>query len=108
MPALAAPPVSLAERDWRSRQQAHEARVRAWTDPHQARAARGEKHPVWDFLMEYYPFRPAWLRRWHPGPGVVLAGTSAREFLRWREYVETAAGVAVSPAALSPGRRDFA
>ena len=51
--------------------------------------------------MEYYPFRPAWLRRWHPGPGVVLAGTAAREYLRWREYAETEDGVAVSPAALS-------
>ncbi len=76
----------LPEADWCRRRQQHENRVRAWTDPHQARAARGEKHPVYDFLFTYYAFRPAWLRRWHPGPGVALAGDAAREFLRWPEY----------------------
>ncbi len=81
--------------------------MRVWTDPHQARAARGEKHPVWDFLMEYYAFRPAWLRRWHPGPDVELAGEGAREFLRWSEYVETPEGVTLSLAALSEGRRTY-
>ena len=97
----------LTEAEWLFRQQAHERRVRAWTDPHQARAARGEKHPVYDFLFDYYSFRPAWLRRWHPGPDVALAGASAREFLRWREYRETSDGVAVDPTALPPHRRDF-
>ena len=78
----------LPEPDWLARQAAHETRVRAWTDPHQARASRGEKHPVHDFLFSYYAFRPAWLRRWHPGPDVVLAGEAARAFLRWPEYHE--------------------
>lgn len=105
MPAAA---VSLlAEPEWRARQAAHEARVRIWTDPHQARAARGEKHPVYDFIFHYYAFRPSWLRRWHPGPDVVLAGAGAREFLRWPEYAETAEGVAVVPAALPVHRREF-
>lgn len=76
----------LAESDWRARAAAHDARVRVWTDPHQARASRGEKHPVYDFLFHYYAFRPAWLRRWHPGPDIALTGESAREFLRWSEY----------------------
>lgn len=67
-------------------------RVRAWTDPHQARASRGEKHPVYDFLFSYYAFRPAWLRRWHPGPDVALAGEGAREFLRCPGYREIAGG----------------
>lgn len=102
----------LAETEWRTRQAAHESRVRAWTDPHQARAARGEKHPVYDFLFTYYAFRPAWLRRWHPGPDTALAGAAAREFLRWPEYRErTAAGgdtlVALDPGALPAHRREF-
>jgi hypothetical protein len=97
----------LAETGWRARQRAHEARVRAWTDPHQARAARGEKHPVHDFLFDYYSFRPAWLRRWHPGPDVALAGGGAREFLRWPEYRETSDGVMIDPATLPPKRREF-
>ncbi len=117
MPATAAtstlpPLLVLAEGDWLERRRAHEARVRAWTDPHQERAARGEKHPVFDFLFSYYAFRAAWLRRWHPGPGVVLAGARAREFLRWTEYREVpledgTMGVSIRAGALTPTRRDF-
>lgn len=101
-----APALPLAEPDWRARRQAHETRVRAWTDAHVARAGRGEKHPVYDFLFSYYAFRPAWLRQWHPGPGVTLAGDGAREFLRWPEYRETAAGVAIDTAAFPQKRHE--
>ena len=96
----------LPEPTWRERRRLHEQRVTAWTGPHQARQARGEKHPVYDFLFEYYRFRPSWLRRWHPGPDVVLKGETAREFLRWLEYHETDGGVALNPAALKPHRRE--
>ncbi len=96
----------LAEAEWRARQQAHERRVRRWTDPHQARQSRGEKHPVEDFLFEYYRFRPSWLRRWHPGPDVVLLGDGAREFLRWPEYREADGGVVLHVAAFPAARRD--
>ncbi|MBP6508332.1 MAG: 3-methyladenine DNA glycosylase [Opitutaceae bacterium] len=107
MPAVAPAPTLLAESDWHARRSGHEQRVRAWTDPHQARAARGENHPVYHFLFSYYSFRAAWLRRWHPGPDVVLAGAAARAFLRWPEYRETGAGVALDPATLPPPRREF-
>lgn len=104
---IAAPPiVVLPEADWHARRRRHEERVLAWTAPHQARAARGEKHPVHDFLFEYYRYRPGWLRRWHPGPDVVLQGDSAREYLRWPEYHATAEGVGLNCAALEPRRRE--
>jgi hypothetical protein len=102
---------------WRARQSAHEARVRRWTDPHQERAARGEKHPVYDFLFTYYSFRPAWLRRWHPGPDVALAGAAESaeppaEFLRWPEYrvgpgPEGRRVVMIEPGTLPGHRREF-
>jgi len=97
---------TMSEADWRQRQTDHEQRVRMWTDPHQARQARGEKHPVADFLFEYYRFRPSWLRRWHPGPDILLQGAGAREFLRWPEYQEVEDGIALNPAAFDPKRRD--
>ncbi|WP_414664578.1 3-methyladenine DNA glycosylase [Horticoccus sp. 23ND18S-11] len=97
----------LPEPAWQALQHAHETRVRAWTDPHHARTAHGEKHPVYDFLFTYYGFRPAWLRRWHPGPDVILAGTAAREFLRWPEYQETPDGVALNAAAAPVHRREY-
>ena len=104
---MSAPSTLLAEADWLARQSAHEQRVRVWTDPHQARVSRGEKHPVHDFLFDYYAFRPAWLKRWHPGPDVILTGPAARDFLRWREYREIQEGVGVYPAALPAHRLTF-
>ena len=98
----------LPEATWRERQRAHADRVAAWIQPQQARAARGEKHPVEDFLFTYYSFRPAWLRRWHPGPGVALAGDGAREFLREPEYRQTRDGVCFDFAAWPEKRRRLA
>lgn len=103
-------PLVLAEPDWSARAAAHETRVFAWTDPHIARARRGEKHPVFDFLFSYYSFRPAWLRRWHPGPDIALTGAAALEFLRWPEYhaIPLAdGGTAVALAPLPASRRTF-
>jgi hypothetical protein len=64
----------LDQATWRARRAAHEARIDAWITPHLARRKRGEKHPVHDFLFTYYSYRPAQLRRWHPGAGVALQG----------------------------------
>jgi hypothetical protein len=99
-------PAFLEEADWLARRTAHERRVRGWTDAHQARQARGEKHPVADFLFEYYRFRPSWLRRWHPGPDVGLRGAAAREYLRWPEYQEREDGVFLNVATWPDARRD--
>ena len=85
----------LAPADWQARRDAHVARVRRWTDPLRERRARDERHPVLDFLFTYYSHRPARLLRWHPGPGVELAG--AREYLRWPAYRATEHGVTLGP-----------
>lgn len=102
----------LAPAEWSAQAAAHERRVRSWTDPHQDRAARGEAHPVWDFLFSYYAFRPAWLRQWHPGPGVWLMGEAARLFLRWPEYREVVDGagngVTLDLRSVPEKRRQFA
>ena len=93
--------------DWQARRKAHEVRVKVWTDPHRARALRGEKHPVYDFLFGYYHNRPGWLRQWHPGPNVALAGYAANEYLRWPEYRSSDNGVALDREALPAHRREF-
>lgn len=85
----------LPPAEWRSRRDAHVARMRQWTDPMRARRARGERHPVLDFLFTYYSHRPAKLLRWHPGPGVALA--DADEFLAWPGYRSTGDGVELAP-----------
>lgn len=67
----------LPEDAWRERAEAHRARVDAYVEPHLARREAHVKHPVFDFLFTYYSHRPAQLRRWHPGSGVVLADAAA-------------------------------
>jgi hypothetical protein len=114
MMIASAPIVQLPEVDWLARQSAHEQRVRVWTDPHQARQAKDAKHPVEDFLFEYYRYRASWLRRWHPGPDVMLLGAAARAYLQWPQYHEVKGGpgsdpvegVMLNPATFAPQRRD--
>lgn len=62
-----APEIVLTAAEATARRRAHEERADALTADHRARRARGEKHPVEDFLFHYYPFSPARIRRWHPG-----------------------------------------
>lgn len=57
---------------WRQAAEAHRAAAEQRTAAHRERRARGQAHPVWDFLFTYYPFSPAKLAQWHPGAGVAL------------------------------------
>lgn len=71
---------------WEPRAAAHAARADALTAVWRAARDRGEKHAIEDFLFTYYPTRVGQLRRWHPGPGVLLA--DADEHAGWRWYRE--------------------
>ena len=84
-------PRALPEEAWRPREAAHHARLDTWLVPHRERRARGEGHPVLDFLFTYYSEPPARLRRWHPGAGTALLGTAARERLDWPFHAEVPA-----------------
>jgi hypothetical protein len=64
----------LAQQEWQVRRAAHEGRADDRLAAHRVRRQTGVKHPVADFLFTYYSYRPAQLRRWHPGAGVVLEG----------------------------------
>ncbi|TQJ09750.1 3-methyladenine DNA glycosylase [Lapillicoccus jejuensis] len=78
---------------WREREAAHAARVDAATAGHRERRRDGRRHPVEDFLFTYYPHSPAKLRRWHPGPGVLLAGAAGDERPTWRFHRVVGDGV---------------
>ncbi|RIK15159.1 MAG: 3-methyladenine DNA glycosylase [Acidobacteria bacterium] len=75
----------LEEQVWRARAAAHASAVERLSADRLARRVEGRRHPVDDFLWEYYRFRPAQLARWHPGPGVALAGADP-ERAGWRFY----------------------
>jgi hypothetical protein len=79
------------------------ARVRPWVEERTRRMARHEKHPVYDFLFEYYSFRPAHLLRWTPGFGVLLEDAT-RSDTAWAEFTEHDGGI-VLPAEVFPEHR---
>lgn len=85
--ALAPASACLDADAWRARETAHHDRADALTAGHRARASRGEKHPVEDFLYTYYSYKPAVMRRWHPGAGVELAEAVDEPRATWRWYV---------------------
>jgi hypothetical protein len=89
----------LPQAEWQEARRRHQDIVDDWAAPRLARRQQGERHPVDDFLWEYYPVRPAQLRRWSPGLGVALAG-AADEFLEQPGFVRTPDGVAVDPSTL--------
>lgn len=97
----------LAETTWHARRAAHEARVRPWVEPRLRRKSIGQRHPVDDFLFEYYAYRPGQLLNWHPGLGTVLEGESAREYLTQKHYVETPEGVMIDGESWPAQRQDF-
>ena len=94
----------LAEGAWRPLEAAHHARVDAAAAAHVGRRRAGMKHPVEDFLWTYYSHRPAQLRRWHPGPGVELAGDTERADSR--HYVATGRGTTLDVDAYLADRGD--
>ena len=71
-PVHAANCVETPEPQWRAMRAAHHTLVDTWVQPHLARRQRGEKHPIEDFLWDYYPFRPSQLRMWNPGTDACL------------------------------------
>lgn len=83
----------MARSEWEAAEAAHHARVDVATAAHLRRREDGRRHPVEDFLFTYYSQRPAQLRRWHPGPGVVLEGAAALPRAGWRFYRADGGGV---------------
>lgn len=76
----------MDEAQWRARQSEHHARVDPWIRPRLARRSVGTRHPVDDFLFDYYPYSTGRLRAWHPGWGIVLEGDVA-QFAAQPSYV---------------------
>ena len=100
------PAVTIARSDWLAAREAHRARVRPRVDDWLKRASRREKHPVHDFLFEYYSFRPSHLMRWSPGWGVLLEGATRAE-IEWPEFEERGGGLILSPSAFPPQRISY-
>jgi hypothetical protein len=72
-----------------------------------SRSQHAIKHPVHDFLFEYYSFRPAHLARWSPGFGVVCEGMTP-ESCDWAEwFVPSDTGLSLPAGRYKPQRRKY-
>lgn len=72
---------------WHARAASHLERVQRWTLPYKERRSRHEKHPVHDFLFQYYMYSPGKLEAWHPAPSESLADSpQARDRFGAPEY----------------------
>jgi hypothetical protein len=102
-----APPVVLSTPEWQARAQAHRARVQPYTVAHRERRARGEAHPVHDFLFTYYSYSTGRLETWHPASGEAIEDSPAAR-VRFREPVyQVSDGVLTRPAhGMSGTKRD--
>lgn len=98
---------TLRESTWHARRSAHEERVRPWVEPRLRRMSLKQRHPVDDFLFEYYSYRPGQLMLWHPGLGTAVTGESAQAFLQQKYYIETTDGITVDPASWPERRQSF-
>jgi hypothetical protein len=65
-------PVILPREVWERCARLHKQRVQPWIAPYLDQKSRQVDHPVYDFLFQYYSFRPAQLARWSPGPNVAI------------------------------------
>lgn len=64
--------INLESDEWEDIAAAHFASARKYTNGARFRRDRGERHPVEDFLFEYYPYSFALLEQWQPGSCVLL------------------------------------
>jgi hypothetical protein len=88
--------IRLDPRQWTARADAYRVRTESFLAPRVKWVRGDEPHPVWDFLFSYYTLRPGQLRCWHPGYGVLLAGSDAiRRYRGRRGYENDADGVRV-------------
>lgn len=97
-------PLLVPESTWARWEADHVGAVDRLTSDHLERRRRGEPHPVVDFLFTYYRMSVATVRRWHPGPGLLLEGAHHTARVEWRHYrresVAGRTGLVVDPGSV--------
>ncbi|MEZ6139103.1 MAG: 3-methyladenine DNA glycosylase [Zavarzinella sp.] len=74
--------------EWQLARERHQELMQPFASERVTRMSVSTKHPVRDFLFDYYSQRPAKLMRWSPGADVVLLGATPRD-LEWQQFHET-------------------
>lgn len=97
----------LTRNDWQQRLERHHSRFEAWAERRRARAGVGVKHPVYDFLFEYYSSRPSQLLRWSPGADTLLVGADHSSFPGAAEFSSTSEGLILLSSQFPEHRRRY-
>jgi len=93
--------------EWGAAIAAHRAAVGPWVEARVARRLAGTKHPVHDFLFEYYSFKPSHLLRWSPGLNVTITSV-ARSELDWPDhFAGHKEGWRLDPGTFPARRREY-
>jgi hypothetical protein len=92
--------------EWEAARAAYLRRVRPLAEDRVRRTGRQEKHPVYDFLFDYFSFRPAHLLRWTPGANVLLEDAT-QDQIEWADFVPCGGGLILHPEAFPPQRRGY-
>lgn len=98
--------VGLARSEWERRVADHESRIDGLTGDYMARRRNNEKHPVIDFLFEYYSFRASKLRQWSPGAGIVLENAGPDEPFEHTAFSREDGKAYIDPETLPENRRN--
>ncbi|MCS7020692.1 MAG: 3-methyladenine DNA glycosylase [Gemmataceae bacterium] len=91
---------------WEAERREYLSRLEPWVKDRLNRSSQHRKHPVYDFLFEYYSFRPAHLLRWSPGWGVLLEGAT-RADVGWKDFVPHESGIVLPIGAFPEHRLEY-
>lgn len=89
----------LSKEEWQQKADSHFQRVFSFSQAARDRHARREKHPIYDFVSKYYPFKFGKLEKWHPTLGVTLADAELPHFTE-RYYSAGREGKFLDPSKL--------
>src|SRR4051812_36803768 len=98
--------VRLSRLTWEALRDGYRNRMRPWVDARLQRQSRHERHPVHDFLFEYYSFTPAKLLRWSPGVNVILE-EARHEELGWTAFQPSGDGLYLPKSAFPTQRQQY-
>ncbi len=79
--------------DWLQRAEAHEEKISPWLNAFRKRRETRNRHPVYDFLFEYYQCNKRIVSEWHPPVGYDLEGAAAERFLKDNRYSKSESGI---------------
>ena len=94
----------LNENEWAALQENTLQQLKPIVSAHRQRRITGVKHPIIDFLFEYYHFKASKLLEWTPGIGVYLLGKQANKLASRRGFHQSDTGVFVDPQYFPVGR----